>query len=171
MALMKCDKSTEPILLTRKGPKIGLVINHVVPHWIKWLWRLKSFRWPVCSPSLLRRYAPGKEGEGGRGKWGKEIRKRRDSRRNLGKDQMDERRSSKVVCVCVSVCQSVCVCVVLSPGCTTPPCLEAPLCNEMRMAPCTWASRVGPQAVGEPEQDSPLAAPSSSCSLQTYIFH
>lgn len=32
MALMKCDKSTEPPLLTHRAPKIGLVINHVVPY-------------------------------------------------------------------------------------------------------------------------------------------
>lgn len=32
MALMKCDKTTGSTLLTHRAPKIGLVINHVVPH-------------------------------------------------------------------------------------------------------------------------------------------
>lgn len=53
----------------------------------------------------------------------------RDSERNLGKARSNERRSSKVG---VGVCGGG-----GSPGRITPPCLEAPLCNEMRMALCT----------------------------------
>lgn len=49
----------------------------------------------------------------------------RDSKRNLGKAGTNERRSSKVVVG------------EWSPGRITPPCLEAPLCDEMRMALCT----------------------------------
>lgn len=64
MALMKCDKSTEPTLLTHRGPKIGLVINHVVPHWIKWLWRLKALGAQSAQPTLLRRGTPGEGGWG-----------------------------------------------------------------------------------------------------------
>lgn len=133
MALMKCDKSTERTLLTRRGPKIGLVINHVVPHWIKWLWRLKSFGCPVRSPALLRRDAPGKE-EGGEQRQG---RKRRSQTEREGQsEKLDWMKGEAARWWWVRVRG-------WSPGCPTPPCLEAPLCSEMRKAPCTWASRAG----------------------------
>lgn len=97
MALMKCDKSTEPTLLTHRAPKIGLVMNHVVPHWVKWLWWHKSAQCLVCWPALLGRDAPGRERE--RGGWqGEESEKwrLRDAQRNRGKDWTKEGRSIKV---------------------------------------------------------------------------
>lgn len=85
-------------------------------------------------PSLLTH--PAEKGcprrrRGGRTEVSEEKKKsdrERDSKRNLGKARTNERRSSKVVVVRAGG---------WSPGRITPPCLETPLCNEMRMALCT----------------------------------
>ena len=59
---MKCDSSTDPTLLTHRGPKIGLVINRVVPHGVKSLLRHKK---PLGAWSVGARPA-GTETEGPR---------------------------------------------------------------------------------------------------------
>lgn len=151
MALMKCDKNPERLLLTHRLLRIGLVINHVVLHWVRWLWRHRSAGCPVCQPALLGRDVPGRQRETSR-----EKAYESGEQTEVGLTKRWEK--SRLVGV--------------SLGLTAVLCLEAPLCSEMRMAPCTWANPGGAWGSGRAcaESTPPCSPPSSSPQAAPEIY-